>query len=255
MCDNGHRTCVRIVLGNRKRVNTGQMAKSSDTGQKLRQVRRELRKLQKELDEHRQFRRRLAKAMGYDEIPAVREMSARMYGWLNCATANLERFLENVAPYEIRSDILRHLQATFAQLVIEGKYGLRVPLSTPKTLTPEEAYARWLKSLEDQGPARLKEYLPCVICGEDRITHDCHIIPRREGGIDHIENYVALCPLHHHLFDHRRLKRDEWAKLMDNLDGKLETAIAYMTEIHLPWQQLFWGDLPEGEYPLERTYF
>ena len=55
---------------------------------------------------------------------------------------------------------------------------------------------------------------PCIIYKETRITHDCHTIPRSEGGILSEQSIIELCPLHHHLFDNHRLNREEWQILI-----------------------------------------
>ena len=87
-----------------------------------------------------------------------------------------------------------------------------------------------------------KTYDPCNICGEKRITHDCHIIPRVEGGPGHSDNFVTLCPLHHHLFDHSRLSEDEWEVLTKVIDGKMEAARVYAKEVRIPILKAFWNE-------------
>jgi 5-methylcytosine-specific restriction endonuclease McrA len=48
----------------------------------------------------------------------------------------------------------------------------------------------------------------CAVCGERRVTPDgspeveaAHIYPKSEGGVDEVQNGVALCKLHHWAFD------------------------------------------------------
>jgi hypothetical protein len=55
-----------------------------------------------------------------------------------------------------------------------------------------------------------KKSNPCEICGHDRITELCHIIPRKDGGDDAPENLISLCANHHSLFDKHLLTREEW---------------------------------------------
>ena len=83
-------------------------------------------------------------------------------------------------------------------------------------------------------------YDPCDVCGENRITHQCHIIPRSEGGPNHIDNFVTLCPLHHHLFDNHRLNKAEWEILMNTIDKKMSSAVVYSKEVHEKQLVYFW---------------
>ena len=42
----------------------------------------------------------------------------------------------------------------------------------------------------------------CAICGWDEAPCDvCHIVARKNGGSDTLDNVVMLCPNHHRLFD------------------------------------------------------
>jgi len=50
--------------------------------------------------------------------------------------------------------------------------------------------------------ARRFFYDRCAICGYDTLPNDvCHIIDRRHGGEDAVENVTMLCPNHHREFD------------------------------------------------------
>lgn len=49
----------------------------------------------------------------------------------------------------------------------------------------------------------------CMICGWDEITDIHHIIPRRHGGTNNIENLIVLCPNHHRLADIGRISQAE----------------------------------------------
>jgi len=49
--------------------------------------------------------------------------------------------------------------------------------------------------------------LPCFICGWSEATCDVHhIVPRRDGGSNDLDNLVILCPNHHRLADQGKLK-------------------------------------------------
>lgn len=59
----------------------------------------------------------------------------------------------------------------------------------------------------------------CEICGFNRIVEACHIIPASKQGPNTPENLLALCPNHHHLFDHNRLTEEEFNKIKDKVDA------------------------------------
>jgi hypothetical protein len=39
----------------------------------------------------------------------------------------------------------------------------------------------------------------CVVCGEDKIIHQHHFVPKYLGGGNEEENMLTLCPTHHYL--------------------------------------------------------
>lgn len=92
-----------------------------------------------------------------------------------------------------------------------------------------------------QQKSLLRSYPPCVICGENRITHECHILPAADGGLYHRDNLVILCPLHHHLFDHHRLTESEWQLLQQHLETKMESASLYAMHVRFVALQRWWG--------------
>lgn len=51
----------------------------------------------------------------------------------------------------------------------------------------------------------------CLICGENRYTEKCHVIPQCEGGRS--EGTMDLCPNHHKFYDNGLLYPEEVAKL------------------------------------------
>lgn len=66
---------------------------------------------------------------------------------------------------------------------------------------------------------RLKRlYKTCKICQFDRCIEIAHIIPARKGGDLTVENTLALCPNHHHLFDNNKLLFCEAIKLKDKIN-------------------------------------
>lgn len=88
--------------------------------------------------------------------------------------------------------------------------------------------------------------IPCEICGESRLIHMCHIIPRRLRGSDSINNILFLCPTHHGLFDNCMLSRDEWDKIdWGRKDRKSQIYIEKVLKIA---HGNFWSKLDNGVY-------
>ena len=157
----------------------------------------------------------------------------KMYGWVHVTLNPIYEVLEknNVSP-SVRSEVVATVQAVLAKLVIEGKHGVQIPCD-PRSFDLDRAFER-------SGRQLAKEYRPCEICGEDRITHDCHIIPREKAGPDHPDNLLSLCPLHHHLFDHCRLNQAEWGIIETILSQKMAAAQVYAHDYLLREHQRFW---------------
>jgi hypothetical protein len=151
---------------------------------------------------------------------------------------------QSVTP-EIRNKSVYIAEAIIRKLLIAHKYGIDIPV---------EARQSRIGSLEaSQKIQREKIYPPCIICGETRITHECHIIPRSDGGPDHPDNYLWLCPLHHHLFDHGRLTKDEWGFIEKALDGKMESAVIFSTTVRLQMLKYKWGDADDWLYVPDKS--
>jgi len=163
---------------------------------------------------------------GYEPNPRVEQM----YGWLHTVLHPLWAL-----PYgdpDLRNQVHDTARAILVQLVLEGKYGIAAPLEV-RPADIAQFVARQQKSLNNSYP-------PCVICGEDRITHECHIVPAADGGPYHHDNLVILCPLHHHLFDHHQLTRTEWDALHTHLDEKMESARLYALHVRYIALQRWW---------------
>jgi hypothetical protein len=45
--------------------------------------------------------------------------------------------------------------------------------------------------------AKVRDHFSCKICKFDLVVHAHHIIPKKEGGTNHISNIITLCPNHH----------------------------------------------------------
>ena len=88
--------------------------------------------------------------------------------------------------------------------------------------------------------------LPCEICGENRSTDNCHILPNRMGGPANIDNLLILCPTHHRLFDRHMLSRSEYAQI--DWSTKSELAQTYAETVILKAQQSFWKQIDDGIY-------
>ncbi|MBL7107378.1 MAG: HNH endonuclease [Phycisphaerae bacterium] len=94
-----------------------------------------------------------------------------------------------------------------------------------------------------------KQNIPCQICGENRVTEACHIIPTRIGGTWKIDNILFLCPTHHSLFDRGRLSRDEWNKLDWSMKSKKSQK--YVSKVLKVVQEKFWKKVESGIFEKE----
>lgn len=53
----------------------------------------------------------------------------------------------------------------------------------------------------------------CVICKFDIVVSVHHIVPRRNGGKNNIENLIVLCPNHHAMADRNLISKEELISL------------------------------------------
>ena len=217
----------------------GDEALDSDLAAKVRELRKQLRVCRRELEEAKAANERLQALLGHCCLDGwhPQEVVERQYGWVHAWMFPLYSYLnENLGAVltpETRNRAIDICRAIIAQLVVEGKYGVKLPFD-PREVDIAAFVQKQRRTLE-------KRYEPCVICGEDRITHECHIIPRSEGGPLHRDNMVILCPLHHHLFDQHRLLPDEWKKLIRIIEReKMDAAVVYAREVRLPQLRQFW---------------
>ena len=88
------------------------------------------------------------------------------------------------------------------------------------------------------GQSFIQKFNPCEVCGQLRVVHQCHIIPRNHGGADKADNYVILCANHHHLFDRHKLAEEEWGRI--DWSTKSEEVQEYVFKVRLPRQKMFW---------------
>jgi|GEM_PF-5207973 len=139
---------------------------------------------------------------------------------------------EHNAVVELRNQIVALLDSWIGMKKLETKFGIKIPLNaTPPSV---ESF------LEKQTRSRNRIYRPCEVCGEKRITHCCHIIPHSDGGPNAEENYLYLCPIHHHLFDHNRFSKEEWTKI--DFSKKLPASQEYIKKVRLPILENFWKE-------------
>jgi hypothetical protein len=110
--------------------------------------------------------------------------------------------------------------------ILKEKYNLNIDLSTSKP--------------SDTEPSRrfLKRFDPCEICGNNRITHLSHIVPRNEGGTDANENLLSLCANHHYLFDNHQLTKEEWDSI--NWDKTHASAKEYALSVRYKKHEMYW---------------
>lgn len=131
---------------------------------------------------------------------------------------------------KLRNETVALLNSWIGAKKLETKFGIKIPLNNvPSSIE---------NFLEKQARSHHNKYRPCEVCGEKRVTHFCHIIPRSEGGPNDEKNYLYLCPIHHHLFDHHRLNKEEWGKI--DFSKKIEGSREYAQKIILPKLEKFW---------------
>ena len=215
---------------------------SNTTAGEVKRLKSELssckRRLKDVLEQYEQIRA----SVGYDELKGwkpqkrIEDQYGWVYAWLFPLTSYMNQHLDRPLSPDVRNKVHEIVTAIIAQLAVQGKYGISLP-HDPRPTDIEQFEAKQNRVLD-------KVYDPCIICSETRITHECHIIPRAEGGPYHRDNLVSLCPLHHHLFDHHRLSREEWTLLRKAIDEKMEAAIVYADKVHLPQFESFWSMEP-----------
>jgi len=95
-------------------------------------------------------------------------------------------------------------------------------------------------SVDNQDPSGLfiLKYLPCEVCGDVRVAHKCHIIPRNDGGNDNPDNMLTLCANHHHLFDRYKLTEAEWKAI--KWDRRPPQIREYADKVRYPRHQMYW---------------
>lgn len=201
--------------------------------QSLVEARSQIRRLRKELkaaDEQIDTLQKLTQLEGVDGY-VVDPKVEQMYGWLNTALSPLLRL--SYQDPNLRNQVYDTARAILVQLVLSGKYGINAPLEV-RSYDIAQYFAKQRKSQQ-------LSYPPCVICGESRITHECHVLPAADGGPYHRDNLVILCPLHHHLFDHHRLAESEWEVLHHHMESKMESALLYAIHVRYVLLQRWWN--------------
>jgi hypothetical protein len=178
---------------------------------------------------------KLRASLGYDELNGWKPdpRIETQYGWVHAWTYPLYTYLNANASPDVRNKAVAITKAIISQLTINAKYGISIP-QEPKEV--DDSF--FIK----QAKYFIHEYDKCDICGEDRISHQCHIIPRAEGGAYNFENFVTLCPLHHHLFDNHRLNQEEWAVLLRVIEKKMPSAIEYSKYVREKQLNEFWAN-------------
>jgi hypothetical protein len=130
----------------------------------------------------------------------------------------------------LRNGIMALQRSWVGSKNVEDRTGIKIPLHT--TPLSMQAYS------QRQSSSFRRVYPPCQVCGETRITNYCHVLPQSDGGPEHPDNYIYLCPTHHHLFDHNRLSKEEWDKI--DFSGKIPAAKEYTERVRVPRLQKFW---------------
>ncbi|MBN1929981.1 MAG: HNH endonuclease [Desulfobacterales bacterium] len=218
---------------------------SDELATELRKIKRELSTYKLKLKETLEFNERLRSSVGYEELEGwqpqkrIEQQYGWVFAWLHPLSSYMNQNLNKPLTPEVRNKIHNIVMAIIAQLAIYGKYGIKLP-HDPREVDLDQ-FSKKQKNIFQ------KSYEPCAICGEKRITHECHIIPRSEGGPLHRDNFVMLCPLHHHLFDHSRLSKSEWDMLVGSFNEKMDAAVLYAYQARLPMLRAFWQQADETE--------
>ncbi len=89
--------------------------------------------------------------------------------------------------------------------------------------------------------------LPCEICGENRSTDRCHIIPAKLGGTADADNILVLCPTHHRLLDRFMLSKAEWIAI--DWERKSIPSQKYAFSVTLEAHKVFWAKLQNNGEP------
>ena len=109
-----------------------------------------------------------------------------------------------------------------------------------------ETISRLLAEISWHGEIKNRN-LPCEICGENRSTDRCHIVPSRLGGTAEENNILILCPTHHRLFDRFMLSKSEWTVI--DWDRKSIPSQKYADSVILEAHKLFWKKIVNGGEP------
>lgn len=127
---------------------------------------------------------------------------------------------------ELFNEVLMRVADIYRKEILRDKFDLNIDLTK---------YPQWD---ENPGQSFIQRFNPCEVCGQVRVLHQCHIIPRNHGGADKADNYVTLCANHHHLFDRHKLSREEWDRI--DWSSKSEESRIYVNKVRLPRQEMFW---------------
>lgn len=217
--------------------------KKGMTNKEITQLKRECKEIQRKYE-------RLRTYVGYDDLmgwtpkPDVERMYGFLHAWLYPLYSYVEKNMNQIVTPDIRNTIISITRAIIAQMAISDKYGIKLPFE------PKEADSENFKDKQEKYYEL--RFDPCQICGETRITHQCHIIPRSEGGPNNIENFITLCPLHHHLFDNHRLNEEEWNILKKVIETKMESAKLYAFDVRQRLLEAYWAN-PRRIYPYSNT--
>lgn len=170
------------------------------------------------------------------KIPTEYSPTAGLNRWCWPLYCYLNDNIGSVITANIRNKACNIYYTSMRQFIAKSKYGLELPFEV-KELDLEHSDNRKLQM-------KNKTYDPCCLCGFSLITAECHIIPRAHAGPDHPDNFVYLCPNHHHLFDKHRLSKEEFENLLAFIktSKKMPSAIQYFDIVHRKAQTFFWQE-------------
>jgi len=122
----------------------------------------------------------------------------------------------------------------------------------PFNTCDSETISRLLAEVAWHGEIKNRN-IPCEVCGENRSTDRCHIIPSRLGGTAEANNILILCPTHHRLLDRFMLSKAEWAVI--DWERKSVPSQKYACSVTLEAHKEFWAKIEgNGEPEKIREY-
>ncbi|BDV43874.1 hypothetical protein GURASL_27970 [Geotalea uraniireducens] len=172
----------------------------------------------------------------------------------------IERLLQKVPIYKEKiAELSTEIEALSRQAVKAGAFSDLQKIdklitkafyidceNRPFNSCDSETIARLLAEIAWHGEIKNRN-IPCEICGENRSTDRCHIVPSKLGGTAEANNILVLCPTHHRLLDRFMLSKAEWAVI--DWERKSVPSQQYASSVTLEAHKVFWSKIECGGEP------